>query len=149
MVAVLTDAGQLIVQLGGKPVQTVPLTMDLLTIGRLPDNGLVLADQAVSRHHAELRRVPSGFVLTDLGSSNGTIVGGPQGQGWPFGRDLYLSEIYGLLQRIPAVEFVEEVQVNLVEPGSPNGQKPVPPRLAVPRNAVICSDQHRVVVSRG
>ncbi len=57
-------------------MQSVPLTMDLLTIGRLPDNGLVLADQAVSRHHAELRRVPSGFVLTDLGSSNGTIVGG-------------------------------------------------------------------------
>ena len=51
----LTDAGQLIVQLKGSVVQTVSLGADLLTIGRLPDNGLVLQDQVVSRHHAEVR----------------------------------------------------------------------------------------------
>src|SRR5262249_37140611 len=44
--------------------------------------------------------------------------GGPRGTGWPFGRDLHVSEVYGLLQRIPDVEFVDDVGIGLVEPGS-------------------------------
>lgn len=75
-------------------------------------------------------------------------VGGPQGTGWPFGRDLYLSEIYGLLQRLPAVEFVEEVQIGVVEPDGSGAPQPAPPRLAVPRDGLICSGEHRVVASQ-
>lgn len=74
-------------------------------------------------------------------------VGGPQGDGWPFGRDLHVSEIYALLQRISAVEFVEEVQIGLTEPGSTAKPQSVSPRLDVPRHALICSWQHRVSVS--
>jgi predicted phage baseplate assembly protein len=73
-------------------------------------------------------------------------IGGPQGNGWPFGRDLHVSEIYGLLQRIPAVEFVDEVQIGISEPGSTAAPQIVAPRLDVPHDGLICSEQHRVTI---
>jgi phage tail-like protein len=57
-------------------VETVPIGGRVLTIGRLPDNALVLSHPKVSRHHAELRVAANGALLTDLGSSAGTFVGG-------------------------------------------------------------------------
>jgi len=45
-----------------------------LTIGRAPDNGLVLADSRASRHHARLYGRRGALVLTDLGSTNGSWV---------------------------------------------------------------------------
>jgi class 3 adenylate cyclase len=40
----------------------------------MDDNDLVLSTTALSRHHALLAAVPSGYALTDLHSSNGTYV---------------------------------------------------------------------------
>lgn len=70
------EAGQLIVQIEGNAVQTLALTMPVLSIGRTPDNGLSLPHPLVSRRHAELRLGPEGAILTDLGSANGTFVDG-------------------------------------------------------------------------
>lgn len=36
---------------------------------------------------------------------------GPQGRGWPFGRYLYLSEVFDVLERVPGIESVEHVHV--------------------------------------
>ncbi len=47
-----------------------------LTLGRAPDNGLVLADRRVSRHHARLQARRGTLVITDLGSTNGSRVNG-------------------------------------------------------------------------
>ena len=49
---------------------------DVTTIGRHPDSDVWLDDVTVSRHHAEIRRNSDGFTLVDLGSLNGTYVGG-------------------------------------------------------------------------
>lgn len=45
-------------------------------IGRHPESEIVLADPKASRHHAEVRAHGDGFVLRDLGSTNGTKVNG-------------------------------------------------------------------------
>jgi hypothetical protein len=45
-----------------------------LTIGRAADNGLVLDDGRVSRHHARLQGRRGTLVLADLGSTNGSFV---------------------------------------------------------------------------
>jgi phage tail-like protein len=52
------------------------LTTDRLTIGRLPGRDLVLDHPKVSREHAELQRDAQGWRITDLKSSNGTLVNG-------------------------------------------------------------------------
>ncbi|HYB37658.1 MAG TPA: BTAD domain-containing putative transcriptional regulator [Mycobacterium sp.] len=45
-------------------------------IGRLPDNDIVLDDDDVSRHHAVIIDTGTGFVITDLRSTNGVEVQG-------------------------------------------------------------------------
>src|SRR6185437_11264915 len=49
-------------------------TSNPYTIGRSPDNQLVVQDSKVSSHHAEIRSQGQGYELIDLGSSNGTFV---------------------------------------------------------------------------
>jgi pSer/pThr/pTyr-binding forkhead associated (FHA) protein len=46
------------------------------TLGAAPDNQVVLADPYVSGHHARLRWDGANWWLEDLGSRNGTLVGG-------------------------------------------------------------------------
>lgn len=46
------------------------------TIGRQPDNHLILRDSRVSRKHAEIVREGGGFAIVDLGSSHGVLVNG-------------------------------------------------------------------------
>jgi predicted phage baseplate assembly protein len=76
--------------------------------------------------------------------------GGPRGDGWPFGRSLNRSEIYGLLHGIEEIEFVENVQISVSE--ASNGT--APPRafastrsVTIPLHGLICSDRHQVKVS--
>ena len=47
---------------------------DELSVGRLPDNDLVLEDDHVSGHHGRIERRRGGWRYTDLGSTNGSIV---------------------------------------------------------------------------
>ena len=45
-----------------------------VTIGRLPDNTVVIDNPAVSGHHASIVREADRFILEDLRSRNGTYV---------------------------------------------------------------------------
>ena len=47
-----------------------------LTVGAAPGNDITLSDRAVSRHHLSITATPEGFLLRDLGSTNGTSVAG-------------------------------------------------------------------------
>ncbi|HEX5302972.1 MAG TPA: FHA domain-containing protein, partial [Streptosporangiaceae bacterium] len=60
-----------------RPTSRMPLPAKAMRIGRVPDNDVVLSDLNVSRHHAELRKSPTGqYEIVDLGSHNGTFVNG-------------------------------------------------------------------------
>ncbi|MDJ0923450.1 MAG: FHA domain-containing protein [Acidimicrobiia bacterium] len=49
----------------------------VITIGRAPDNDVVVEDPAVSWHHAEIRVTPNNeYELVDLSSHNGTYLNG-------------------------------------------------------------------------
>ena len=37
--------------------------------------------------------------------------GGPNSQGWPLGRNLYLSEIYNVLESVGGVDYIEDVNI--------------------------------------
>ena len=50
-------------------------------IGRSRECDIVIEDAGISRRHAELRPGAGGWVLTDLGSTNGVLVNGRRIQG--------------------------------------------------------------------
>jgi hypothetical protein len=54
----------------------VRLGEDPATLGRNADCTVTLADPRASREHAEIRATADGFLVTDLGSMNGTLVNG-------------------------------------------------------------------------
>ena len=53
-------------------------SLPVVRVGTAPDNDLVLTDETVSRHHAEIVLGDAGLTLRDLGSTNGSFVGGIQ-----------------------------------------------------------------------
>jgi len=60
----------------GEILESVAMVGDVLRIGRMKQNELVLNHLSVSRFHAVLHREGNGFVLEDLGSENGTHING-------------------------------------------------------------------------
>ncbi|MGH9070725.1 MAG: putative baseplate assembly protein [Acidimicrobiales bacterium] len=44
------------------------------------------------------------------------LVGGPEGQGWPFGRPVHVGEVYAVLQRLTGCEFVEDARLFGADP---------------------------------
>lgn len=75
-------------------------------------------------------------------------LGGPRGDGWPFGRALNRSELYGVLQRIEHIEYVEDLKISVSETNVSGGQPAaIQQPVQLPRYGVICSGQHQVKVS--
>lgn len=60
----------------GGSARSVTLRAAITTVGRDPSAGLVLEDESVSRLHARLDREDDRLFVTDLKSSNGTLVNG-------------------------------------------------------------------------
>ena len=52
------------------------LDAERMSVGRADDNQLIIAEDSVSSHHGEFAFDGSSWTLTDLGSTNGTKVGG-------------------------------------------------------------------------
>jgi hypothetical protein len=54
----------------------VALPSEMVTVGRAPDNDVVVGDPATSGHHGRIEVRIGSFWLSDLGSTNGTLVNG-------------------------------------------------------------------------
>jgi predicted phage baseplate assembly protein len=73
------------------------------------------------------------------------ISGGPDGGGWPFGRPVQAGEIYGVLQRVAGVDFVEEVLLFGANPVT-GDRGPSVQRIDLVDNSLAFSYQHEVLV---
>ena len=64
----------LVVIYGTELGKRIPLGTDEIECGRSAQTGIPLDDDAVSRHHARFAWTGSGYLVADLGSTNGTFV---------------------------------------------------------------------------
>jgi pSer/pThr/pTyr-binding forkhead associated (FHA) protein len=66
----------LLVRSGEMRGRRLPITLVVVNVGRADYNDIVIADPSVSTTHAKLQRRDDVWVLSDLGSTNGTYVEG-------------------------------------------------------------------------
>jgi len=78
------DMPMLIVYEGELEGQRWIIDQDRVIIGRGSDCEIVLPERPVSRHHAQIERDNSGYLLRDLGSKNGTYVNGQEVRDKPY-----------------------------------------------------------------
>jgi pSer/pThr/pTyr-binding forkhead associated (FHA) protein len=67
---------QLVMHSGPTPGKVFPMEGDVLTIGREAGNAIVINDAEVSRKHTQFVFQGGKYIVTDLGSTNGTFVNG-------------------------------------------------------------------------
>jgi len=74
MSEVMTQGPKVILKFNESILKEIKITQPEFTIGRRPDNDLVIDHAAVSGRHARIVQVQSVFFLEDVGSTNGTFV---------------------------------------------------------------------------
>jgi hypothetical protein len=70
------ESAMLILREGGGRGLHWTLDRSPMIVGRTEDSDIVLDDRQVSRQHARIVRDQAGYLLSDLGSKNGTFVNG-------------------------------------------------------------------------
>ncbi|MGH2632687.1 MAG: putative baseplate assembly protein [Tepidiformaceae bacterium] len=74
------------------------------------------------------------------------LIGGPDAAGWPFGRDLYLSEMQSVVQSIPGVEYAQDVTLYQVD--IQTGQsRAAGQKITLAEDVLLLSYEHVVTVS--
>ena len=126
---------QLIMHSGPTPNKVFELTQPVIFIGRDFSNEIVINDPEVSRKHARLTAQTGGYVLEDMGSTNGTFVNGQRllgphlmrdGELVSFGENVSLT--YEQLQFDPNATVVSPVNLPPYQaPASPYDTAYTPP----------------------
>lgn len=76
------------------------------------------------------------------------IRGGPDGDGWPFGRPVQVGEVFSVLQALRGTSLIEDVRLFAANPIT--GQRGEPAqRLELDRHALVFSYGHQVLVEEG
>ncbi len=134
-----TGGFRLVVRRGPQPNQVYELNKDVVALGRDITNDIVINDPEVSRHHCRMTRTPTGYILEDLGSTNGTFVNGQRltgsrtlvnGDMIGLGETVTLGYEGGAVQR-PASPFQQETVISSTAP-PPYGAPGAPPSPAPP-----------------
>jgi pSer/pThr/pTyr-binding forkhead associated (FHA) protein len=123
----------------------LPIKVPLVNIGRGDYNDVVITDPSVSTMHAKLQRREAIWILTDLGSTNGTFVEGERLTGeMPLspGTTLKFGEVSALFEpldeALPAprtnrTRMMERLEVETPKPApSPPPVEPAPPVEVAP-----------------
>lgn len=65
---------KLLLKFNAAVIKEITWDKDALTVGRKPDNDIVIDNPAISGHHCKLVKQGSGFFVEDLESTNGTFL---------------------------------------------------------------------------
>jgi predicted phage baseplate assembly protein len=78
--------------------------------------GITVVARLVARPRVNTERLRADALQSLYGFLSPLPGGGPEGEGWPFGRPVQSGEIFGLLQRVPGVDVVEDVRIFSADP---------------------------------
>jgi Baseplate J-like protein len=77
------------------------------------------------------------------------LIGGQTGNGWEFGRSIYISEIYELLDELPEVDYVEEVTI--LEPPDGNSRRVIVNQklmaISLNQNELVKIEQNNIQIN--
>jgi hypothetical protein len=65
---------KLLLKFNAAVIKEIPWDKEAITVGRKPDNDVVIDNPAISGHHCKLVKQGSGFFVEDLESTNGTFL---------------------------------------------------------------------------
>lgn len=71
------------------------------------------------------------------------LTGGPEGQGWPFGRDVYRSEVLQVIDQIPGVDYVMALELLLAN------RDPQCGNLCIGATGLVVAGQHAIAIELG
>jgi pSer/pThr/pTyr-binding forkhead associated (FHA) protein len=117
----------------------------LATIGRGPFNDVVIADESVSDTHAKLQRRDGGWFVLDMGSTNGTYVGGTRIaeerrlEGAPDVRFGGVKMIFRATERAPAEVTGTRAIAPIGRPTSSTAPQSTPSGSTAPRERVTAA----------
>jgi len=70
----VSSEASLLVQGGSRHGEVIALFSEITTMGRQPDNDVVVDEPPVSRKHSAIVSTVNGYYIRDLGSTNGTFI---------------------------------------------------------------------------
>lgn len=105
----------------------------------------------VARLRASPRASATRLVHTALSALHryfNPLVGGPERQGWPFGRPVHVGEVYAVLQRLTGCEFVEDARLFAADPLT--GQRgESTQRVDLDAGSLVFSYEHQIRAEEG
>ena len=108
--------------------------------------GVTVVARIVARPKADVDRIRTES-LAALYEYLNPISGGPDGEGWPFGRTVQAGEVFGLLQRIRGVDMVEDARLFGANPVTGERGKETQ-KLELDPYSLIFSYEHQVRVEQ-
>lgn len=119
---------------------------------RIVPQDFIQPSEALARVNEELRRFLSPIRLDERAP---LLQPDEAWDGWPFGRDLFLAEVISLIQQVPTVKFVLDVEVSyrdvvpieersIFEDDEAAPLKPVEKILRIPPDGLVCSLEHEI-----
>src|SRR4051794_19252630 len=108
--------------------------------------GVTVVARIVARPKADIERIKTEALAALYGYLN-PISGGPDGDGWPFGRPVQAGEVYGLLQRIRGVDMIEDARLFGANPVTGERGKETT-KLELDPYSLIFSYEHHVRVEQ-
>jgi pSer/pThr/pTyr-binding forkhead associated (FHA) protein len=127
---VTAPLASLLLRSGDLKGRRLSIKVPVANIGRGDYNDVVIADPSVSTMHAKLQRREAVWILTDLGSTNGTFVEGERLTGeMPLspGTTIKFGDVAALFEPLdeslqPAASDRTRMMGRIVAPGSPSSQ---------------------------
>ncbi|MBN1934500.1 MAG: putative baseplate assembly protein [Anaerolineae bacterium] len=109
---------------------------------RAPDyRRVAITAEVKARAEADLRRIEQA-IAARLEALLNPFIGGTEGSGWPFGRALYLSDLYACIQAVAGVEYIKEIKMAWLD--NQNVPHSEDKKIELLDHEVIVSDKHTI-----